>query len=153
MSRLADKVAVITGAGGGIGLAYARRFVAEGAKVMVADIGAEQGEAAVTELAQQGEVAFARTDIADEASVADCVAATIDRFGTVDILVNNAAIYADYDPGNNSLEYLRTMFDVNLHGQWLMARAVATHLVEQRWGRIINVASIAGYMHQLGMVS
>ena len=67
-----------------------------------------------------------------------------------DILLNNAAIYGDYRPTDTSLAYLRRMFDVNVHGQWLMARAVAPHLVRQRSGRIINVASIAAYLHQLG---
>jgi 3-oxoacyl-[acyl-carrier protein] reductase len=148
--RLQDKVAIITGGGSGIGLAYAQRFLAEGAKVMVADIGEEQGRAAVDELSGAGDIAFVRTDIADEASSAASVAATLERFGRVDILLNNAAIYGDYEGGNDSLDYLRRVFDVNLHGQWLMARAVAPHLVRQRWGRIINVASIAAYLHQIG---
>ncbi|MDH4171262.1 MAG: SDR family oxidoreductase [Acidimicrobiia bacterium] len=157
MTRLADKVAIITGAGGGIGLAYARRFLAEGARVMVADIGEEQGRAAIDQLVDEGvaagDVRFVKTDIADETSVSACFAATLEQFETVDILVNNAAIYADYNGSDHSLEYLRAMFDVNLHGQWLMARAVAPHLVAQRWGRIINVGSIAGYLHQLAQFS
>src|SRR5688572_25241815 len=135
--RLQGKVAIITGGGSGIGLSYARRFLDEGAKVMVADIGEEQGRAAVAELGASGEIAYVHTDIADEASAAASVAATIERFGTVDILVNNAAIYGDYEGGNHSLDYLKRVFDENLHGQWLMARAVAPHLVAQRWGRIV----------------
>jgi len=75
------------------------------------------------------------------------------HFGTVDILVNNAAIYGDYNGADNSLEYLKQVFDVNLHGQWVMAKAVAPHLVRQRWGRIVNVASIAAYLHQLSSMS
>jgi 3-oxoacyl-[acyl-carrier protein] reductase len=150
--RLEDRVAVITGGGSGIGTAYARRFIAEGAKVVVADIGVEQGEAAAKELSEQGEAHFVRTDIADPASAQAAVDATIERFGRVDILVNNAAIYGDYNGGDNSLEYLKQVFDVNLHGQWVMAAAIAPHLVQQRWGRIINVASIAAYLHQLSAV-
>ncbi len=147
--RLQDKVAIITGGGSGIGLAYSRRFLMEGAKVMVADIGEEQGRHAVAELSPIGDIDFVRTDISDEASVDACVAATIERFGGVHILLNNAAIYGDYEPQNQSLEYLRRMFDVNVHGQWLMSRAVSPHLVRQGWGRIINVASIAAFLHQL----
>jgi 3-oxoacyl-[acyl-carrier protein] reductase len=147
--RLQDRVAIVTGGGSGIGTAYARRFVAEGAKVMIADIGEEQGRKAAAELSQDGDVEFVRTDIADPASAQAAVDATVERFGRADILVNNAAIYGDYVGADNSLEYLRKVFDVNLHGQWAMAKAVAPLMVGQRWGRIVNVASIAAYLHQL----
>ena len=123
--RLQDRVAIVTGGGSGIGTAYTRRFVAEGAKVMIADIGEEQGRNAARELAGDGDVEFVRTDIADPASAQAAVDATVERFGHVDILVNNAAIYGDYNGGDNSLEYLKQVFDVNLHGQWVMAKAVA----------------------------
>jgi len=148
--RLQDRVAIVTGGGSGIGTAYARRFVAEGAKVTIADIGEEQGRATAEDLAAGGaDALFVRTDITDPASAQAAVDATVDRFGRVDVLVNNAAIYADYEGSNHSLEYQKRVFDVNLHGQWVMARAVAPLLVAQRWGRIVNVASIAAYLHQL----
>lgn len=154
--RLQDKVAIVTGGGSGIGTAYTRRFLAEGAKVMIADIGEEQGTRTVTELAGEAgneeRVAFVKTDIAEPESAQAALDATLDRFGTVDVLVNNAAIYGDYVGSDHSLEYLKQVFDVNLHGQWVMAKAVAPHLVRQRWGRIINVASIAAYLHQLSAV-
>jgi 3-oxoacyl-[acyl-carrier protein] reductase len=151
--RLQDRVAIVTGGGSGIGTAYARRFVAEGAKVMIADIGEEQGRRAADELARDGDVEFVRTDIADPASAQAAVDATVERFGHVDILVNNAAIYGDYNCGDNSLEYLKQVFDVNVHGQWVMARSVAPLMVGQRWGRIVNVASIAAYLHQLSAMA
>jgi 3-oxoacyl-[acyl-carrier protein] reductase len=151
--RLQDRVAIITGGGSGIGTAYARRFVAEGAKVMIADIGEEQGRAAAKELGVDGDVDFVRTDIADPASAQAAVDATVERFGRADILVNNAAIYGDLNGADNSLEYLKQVFDVNLHGQWVMAKALAPRLVEQRWGRIVNVSSIAAYLHQLSAMS
>jgi 3-oxoacyl-[acyl-carrier protein] reductase len=148
--RLKDRVAIITGGGSGIGTAYCRRFLAEGARVMIADIGEAQAKRTAEQLAPHGAIDWVRTDVAEEASAEECVAATLARFGRVDILLNNAAIYGDYQPTDTSLAYLRRMFDVNVHGQWLMARAVAPHLVKQRSGRIINVASIAAYLHQLG---
>ena len=151
--RLQDKVAIVTGGGSGIGTAYTRRFLAEGAKVMIADIGEEQGRRAAADLAGDGDVEFVRTDIADPASAQAAVDATVERFGRVDILVNNAAIYGDYVGADNSLEYLKQVFDVNLHGQWVMAKAVAPLMVGQRWGRIVNVASIAAYLHQLSSVA
>ncbi len=155
--RLQDKVAIVTGGGSGIGTAYTRRFLAEGAKVMIADIGEEQGTETAAALAGDAEnkdrVAFVKTDIADPDSAQAAMDATLERFGTVDILINNAAIYGDYVGSDHSLEYLKKVFDVNLHGQWVMAKVVAPHLVQQRWGRIVNVASIAAYLHQLSAVA
>ncbi len=77
-----------------------------------------------------------------------CVAATKARFGRIDILVNNAALYGDWDMADQSYEYLRRVFDVNLHGVWLMTRAVAPHMVEQEYGRIVNQASAAAYNYK-----
>ncbi|MBA3303580.1 MAG: SDR family oxidoreductase [Acidimicrobiia bacterium] len=147
--RLEGKVAIITGAGQGIGKAYAERFLAEGAKVVIAEISDERGESALAELTGKGEVRLVRTDISDEASATACATATREAFGSVDVLVNNAALYYDIDNADNSYDYLQRVFRVNLHGAWLMARAAAPHMVEQRWGRIINQSSGAAYLYQL----
>jgi 3-oxoacyl-[acyl-carrier protein] reductase len=149
MGRLQDKVAVITGAGQGIGLAYAERFLAEGAKVVVAEINPERAETAMKQLDGQGEVRFVPTDISAEDSAQACAAATVDAFGTIDILVNNAALYYDIQNERNDFEYLQKVFQANLHGAWLMARACAPVMVEQRWGRIINQSSGAAYMYNM----
>lgn len=145
--RLKDKVAIITGAGQGIGKAYAARYLAEGAKVVIADYNKERGESALSELKGAGEVVFVPTDIAEEDSANDCVRQTVERFGTVDILLNNAALYYDIDNADNSPAYLKRVFDVNLHGAWLMARAAAPTMAAKRWGRIINQSSGAAYMY------
>lgn len=149
MGRLQDKVAIITGAGQGIGLAYAERFLAEGAKVVVAEINEDRAETAMKQLDGQGEVAFVRTDISDEESAKACAASTIERFGTIDILVNNAALYYDIDNANNDYAYLKRVFEVNLHGAWVMARVCAPTMVEKGWGRIINQSSDAAYLYNL----
>lgn len=149
MGRLQDKVAIITGAGQGIGLAYAERFLAEGARVVVAEIDEERAASAMQQLEGTGDVVFQRTDIADEQSAKDCAAATIEQFGTLDILVNNAALYYDIDNERNDYEYLQKVFSVNLHGAWLMAKACAPAMVEQRWGRIINQSSDAAYLYNI----
>jgi NAD(P)-dependent dehydrogenase (short-subunit alcohol dehydrogenase family) len=147
--RLEGKVAIITGAGQGIGKAYAERFLTEGAKVVIAEINEDRGSSALAELSGRGEVRLVPTDIADEASALSCAAATHEAFGSVDILVNNAALYYDIDNRDNSFEYLQKVFRVNLHGAWLMARAAAPYMVERRWGRIINQSSGAAYLYQL----
>ncbi len=147
--RLKDKVAIVTGGGSGIGTAYCERFLAEGAKVMIADIAEAQAKEVAERLAADGDIDWTATDIADPASTEACAAATTERFGPVDILLNNAAIYGDWNPLDSSLEYLRRVFDVNVHGQWLMAKAVTPQMVKRGSGRIINVASIAGYLHHI----
>ncbi len=142
--RIEGKVAVITGGGGGIGAAYCRRFVDEGAKVAVVDIGPEQGQEVADSLGA-GAI-FVQADISDEDSVAACRDAVLDTFGTVDILINNAALYGDLDLSDNSVDYLRHVYDVNVIGQWLMARAFTPTMVKKGWGRIVNIGSIAGYL-------
>lgn len=149
MGRLEDRVAVITGAGQGIGLAYAERFLQEGAKVVVAEINDDRARSAMQHLDGRGEVEFVKTDISSEQSALDCAKATKDRFGKLDILINNAALYYDIDNARNDYEYLQRVFAVNLHGAWLMARACAPHMVENHWGRIINQSSGAAYMYTM----
>ncbi len=143
--RLASKVAIITGAGQGIGLAYAERFLREGASVVLAEIDEKRGRAGQDALAGLGPVELVRTDVSDPASVEACAARSAERFGGIDILVNNAAIYGDWDMGDQSYAYLRRMFEVNLHGVWLTSRAVAPHMVKRGGGRILNQASAAAY--------
>ena len=147
--RLKDKVAIITGAGQGIGLAYAERFLAEGAKVAIAEISEERGQGALAQLKDKGEVILVQTDIADEASANACAARVASEFGGIDVLINNAALYYDIDNANNDPAYLKKVFDVNLHGSWMMIRAVAPHLVERGGGRIINQSSGAAYTYIL----
>jgi 3-oxoacyl-[acyl-carrier protein] reductase len=92
--RLADKVTIITGAGHGIGKAYAQRFAAEGANVVVADIDERAGQITAAEILDDEGSAWARTtDVTSEESLAGLVRDTVDRFGRIDVLLNNAAIY------------------------------------------------------------
>ena len=143
--RLKDKVAIITGAGQGIGKAYAARFLAEGAKVAIAELDETRGSGALEALGDRGEVILVPTDVADERSAQACVDRVKDEWGRVDVLINNAAIYHDIDNRDNSYEYLQKVFAVNLHGAWLMIRATAPTMVEQGEGRIVNQSSGAAY--------
>ncbi|WP_109527489.1 SDR family NAD(P)-dependent oxidoreductase [Nocardia aurea] len=145
--RLEGKVAIITGAGQGIGKTYARRFLAEGAKVAIVDIDAERGKTAVAELEELGEVTFVAADVASEESTEDCVRQVVERFGQVDVLLNNAGLYYDMDYGDQSYDYLKRVFDINCHGAWLMSRAATPHLVERGGGSIINVSSTGAYLY------
>ncbi len=147
MGRLDDKVAIITGAGQGIGLAYAERFLAEGAKVVVAEVVEERAAGAMKELEGKGHAVFVRTDISDPDSAQHCVDETVKAFGTVHILVNNAALYYDIDNFDPSYEYLQKVTAVNQHGAWLMTRAAAPVMAEQHYGRVINQSSGAAYAY------
>jgi NAD(P)-dependent dehydrogenase (short-subunit alcohol dehydrogenase family) len=140
--RLKDQVAIITGGAAGLGRVYARRFLAEGARVTIADI--VDPAPAVQDLERHGDVLGVRTDVADMASVQAMVDATVRRFGHVDILVNNAAIFATLKPqpfeAIPEAEWDRLMA-VNVKGVWNCAKAVAPAMKARRSGRIINIAS------------
>jgi 3-oxoacyl-[acyl-carrier protein] reductase len=148
VGRLQDKVAVITGAGQGIGLAYAERFLAEGAKVVVAEVVEERAAEAMRVLEGKGDAVFVRTDISDPDSAQGCIDETVATLGTVHILVNNAALYYDIDNFDSSFEYLQKVTAVNQHGAWLMTRAAAPVMAKQRYGRVINQSSGAAYAYQ-----
>jgi len=146
--RLEGRVAVVTGGARGIGRAYAERFLREGASVQIADVDDGHGVETVEQLCELGAIRYSHCDVSDVDSVEACVAATKSAFGRIDILVNNAALYGDWNMDDQSYEYLRRVFDVNLHGVWLMIRAVAPLMVEQGYGRIVNQASAAAYNYR-----
>jgi NAD(P)-dependent dehydrogenase (short-subunit alcohol dehydrogenase family) len=140
--RLHDKTVVITGGAAGIGFAYAQRFLAEGARVVVADIA--QAPAAAQKLGAPDRVVGVPTDVSDAASVRALISTTVARFGRIDVLVNNAAVFATLKPQPfdeiPEAEWDRVMA-VNVKGVWNCARAVAPVMRSQGGGRIVNVAS------------
>ena len=143
--RLKDKVAIITGAGQGIGRAYALRFAHEGAKVVVADLNAPNAET----VAKEVDGLPIHVDVADETSTQEMADATVDKWGRIDILVNNAGIFFDLEQRNNSLEYLKHVLAVNMIGPWLCARAVFPTMKAQGKGKIINQSSGAAWMYAM----
>jgi 3-oxoacyl-[acyl-carrier protein] reductase len=142
--RLQDKVALITGAGSGIGRASAERFAAEGAQVVAVDLkGAADTVAAIE--AAGGEGLALITDVADEDAVAAMAEVTLERFGKVDVLMNNAGILDDYLPAADTpTSVWDRVLGVNLFAQFFTSRALLPQMVERGDGAIINVASTAG---------
>jgi len=137
--RLEGKVAIITGAGSGMGAEEARMFAAEGAKVVITDI---VGDASREVAGQIGESAIAiEHDVADEEGWAGVVASTLDTFGKIDILVNNAGITKADTFDNTDAAFLRRMLDVNIVGSFLGMKAVRGPMKTNGGGAIINIAS------------
>src|SRR5207302_53116 len=146
--RLEGKVAVITGAGQGIGRAYALRFSQEGARVAVAELNDENGERVTKEIeAAGGEAMFVHVDVSDEESTLAMARTVHERFGRIDVLLNNAGIFHDLKQGDDTLEYLKFVLDVNMIGPWLCTQAVFPFMKEQRRGKIINQSSSAAWMY------
>jgi NAD(P)-dependent dehydrogenase (short-subunit alcohol dehydrogenase family) len=146
---LRGRVAVVTGAGRGLGRAFAETLVQAGASVAVLDIDGVAAEAVAGELRSSGGTAVgAALDVTDEFAVTDVVDQIVAEFGQVDVLVNNAGIG---DPRTVPLHRVRTedwrkVFAVNLDGTFLCSRAVLGHMVTRQSGKIINVASMFGLM-------
>jgi 3-oxoacyl-[acyl-carrier protein] reductase len=145
--RLKDKVAIITGAAHGIGKAYARRFAEEGARVVIADIDAQGGEATARAILDAGGSAWARaTDVRSLPSVEGLMQETVKKLGRVDILLNNAAIYVTQELWKGPVEELALdewdrVIEVNLKGVFLCSKAAIPIMKQQRSGKIINIAS------------
>ncbi len=151
--RLQDKVVIITGGGQGIGRAYARRCGREGAHVVVADVNPTNGAAVAREIEGLGRQSVAiTTDVSDEASCGALAQAVHERFGRIDVLINNAAIFYGLDRQDQSLAYFNRILSVNLTGVWLMTRAVERFMKRQRRGKIINQSSTAAYLSNVGFV-
>ncbi len=138
------KVAVITGGANGIGAAVAQRMVQSGAKVAIWDMDIRTPEAKVADLPAESRL-FVQVDVSSQASVAAAMAATEAAFGKVDILVNSAGIagpnatLANYDP-----DIWRRILAINLDGSFLCCKAVVPGMMARNYGRIVNIASVAG---------
>jgi NAD(P)-dependent dehydrogenase (short-subunit alcohol dehydrogenase family) len=145
MGRLQDRVAIVTGGAKGIGQHYARALAAEGARVMIADIADGKALAAEIVAAHGPDAAASQVfDVSDEAAVNDLIARTLMRFGRIDVVVNNAAMYATLPPVKCT-EIDVALWDrvmaVNVRGPFLMAKHVVPHMKEKKRGKIINIGS------------
>jgi 3-oxoacyl-[acyl-carrier protein] reductase len=143
---LKNKVAIITGAGRGMGKAFALKFAEEGAKLLVPDIDLKRAESAVREIRAKGGKAVAmEADISKQEDTRKIAEEVIKQYGRVDILVNNAAIWYGVHPRPwdawTVKEWDQT-FDVNARGTWLVCKAIVPLMIKQKKGKIINLASI-----------
>ena len=147
MSRLQDRVIIVTGGAQGIGRAYCEAFAREGAKVVVADLDETNGHELVRALSKDGHDALAvRVDVADAADTDRMAQATLDRFGRIDGLITNAAVFQR--PAMSRVPFEKIPVDewdrlmaVNLRGVFLCCRAVVPAMKAQRYGKIVNISS------------
>lgn len=151
--RLKEKVAIITGGANGIGLATVKRFLEEGAKVIIADFDSENGTWREEQLQSEGEVAFVRVNVAEEESVVSLVDQTMQRYGRIDILINNAGILADATLTKMTGEMFDHVLDVNVKGVFNCTKAVAPHMIAQGSGKIINTSSVSGIYGNFGQTN
>jgi len=152
--RLKEKVAIITGAANGIGLAAALRFAEEGAKVVLADFDEQVGAEQAKVLGDQGyDVLFQQVDVSKQESVEILVQKTIEHFGKIDILINNAGITRDAMLTKMTLEDFHRVLDVNLTGVFICTQAVVPYLLEQGHGKIINTSSVSGIYGNFGQTN
>lgn len=152
--RLQHKVAIITGGAKGIGEAAVKRFTEEGAKVVIADMDEAAGNVLVQTLTADGkDVHFVKTNVADRESVAQLVAETIDKFGTIDILINNAGITNDAMLAKMTAEQFQKVLDVNLTGVFNCTQAVLPTLIEKGAGKIVNTSSVSGTYGNVGQTN
>jgi len=145
--RLKGKTAIVTGGGFGMGRAICLAFAREGAGVTVADINEANAQGVAKEIiAHDGEAIACKTDVRNSAEISVMVKRCLQKFGRIDVLVNNVGMRCVKPFLEHTEEDWRNMLDVNLTSQFLCAKAVVPHMLEQGKGKIINLASIASYI-------
>ncbi|QOV11708.1 3-oxoacyl-ACP reductase FabG [Viridibacillus arvi] len=150
--RLEGKVAIVTGGANGIGYATVTRFLEEGASVVIADYAKEAGEEVVKTLDPK-RVQFIEVDVSNRESVKAMVQKTVDQFGRIDILINNAGITRDAMLTKMTETDFQEVLNVNLNGVFHCTQEVALHMVANQYGKIINTTSVSGVYGNVGQTN
>lgn len=152
--RLEGKVAVVTGAGQGLGRAYALEFAKQGANVVVNDVNMDNANKVVKEIEGMGRKAIAvKAGVDSREEAQNLIDTAIEKFGKVDILVNNAGITRTAMLHRMTKEEWDQVISVNLTGVFNCIRAVAPHMMERKYGKIVNVTSVAGVRGTMGQIN
>ena len=154
MSRLKDKIAIITGGASGIGKATAIKFAQEGAHIAIWDVQEEKGRELIKILSEMGAKAvFYKVNTADVLMVQEAVVALIKHFGKIDILINNAGILRDATLMKMTEEQFDTVIQVNLKGVFNCTKAVAPFMIERGYGRIVQASSVVALYGNFGQTN
>jgi 3-oxoacyl-[acyl-carrier protein] reductase len=151
--RLKNKVCIITGAARGIGKATAIKFLSNGAKVVICDLGEAVVQTAVTELSEYGEVIGFAVDVTKPEEIRHMVEEVLKKFGQIDVLVNNAGITADSTLLKMTSEQFDKVIDVNLKGTFNCTKEVAPAMIQGGKGKIINASSVVGLYGNFGQTN
>ncbi len=154
MSRFKEKVVLVTGSSRGIGKVIAMSFADAGAAVVVSDVLAEEGEKTAREIRELGNQSiFVQCDVSDSQDVNGMIAKTVDKFGKIDVLVNNAGITRDTLMIRMKDEDWEKVLNINLKGAFYCTRAAAKEMMKKRTGSIVNISSVVGLMGNLGQAN
>lgn len=147
MSRLEDRIAVVTASGAGMGEGIARLFASEGARLVISDIDEAAGAAVAASISGAGGAAvFQRADVSLESDCRALIDRAVDEYGRIDILVNNAGISTRGNIENTTVEMWDRIFAINVRGAFVCTQQAVTYMKEQRRGSIINIGSINAYI-------
>lgn len=152
--RLKNKVAIVTGSGQGLGEAMAKALAAEGAKVAVVDIVLDNALAVVDQIRSKGGEAIGlKLDVANREAVQNVVKTVVETFGKIDILINNAGIIRPAMLHKMTEEQWDAVINVHLKGSFNCLQAVAPYMIEQKYGKIVNIISAAGFRGTFGQIN
>ena len=154
MKRLENRVAIITGGTAGIGAATAIKFAQEGAKVVLWARNAERGKAFIETMKAQGlEAEFEAVDSSNYEAVCEAAKRVNDKYGKIDILINNAGITNDSTLKKMTVEQWQQVIDINLSGSFYCIKAITPYMLEKRYGRIVNASSVVALYGNFGQTN
>ncbi|MBL6446651.1 3-oxoacyl-ACP reductase FabG [Fulvivirga sp. 29W222] len=154
MKRFKDKVIVITGGASGIGKSAVNKFLNDGATVVIWDVNKEQGQSTLAEARNNGSIVdFMKVNTTNPEEVEQATSATIEKFGKIDVLINNAGITRDATIKKITYSEWQQVIDVNLTGVFNCTRSIIPRMIDKSYGRIINTSSVVGLYGNFGQVN